>query len=246
MRKDLFKFRGRFDFSPNPLEIGRPVFRDEGSADNFFLLKMYSLPESSYDEFYNFHLTHFIGKHPDQEKFFYNSVFEILSVRINYYQRIDPFSKKHPIHLEYLASLSAFKKSILKNLKWSNSLAIDRILGEKHSENEELKLRIIELEAQIKQFQQFEPSEKISITKGSLATFMDILRQFQSLQHPSGSKILTFQGYSSWYKLISKYFVHGDKDIPMATAQNYFSPESSIKYTEISPKDKIFEIISKT
>ena len=43
--------------------------------------------------------------------------------------------------------------------------------------------------------------------------------------------------------MVDKDFVHGDKPIPLATAQNYFSSENSSKYIFISDKDRAFDIV---
>jgi len=72
---------------------------------------------------------------------------------------------------------------------------------------------------------------------------MDLMRQFQKLVLPNEKRLLSTQGFSPWYKMIAKNFVHGDKPIPLATAQNYFSSEDSSKYIFISDKDKAFEIV---
>lgn len=245
MRNDLFKFRGRFDFSPNPFEIGRPVFRDKGSADNFFLLKIYDLPQTSYDEFYCYHLKYFIDKYPGEERYFHECVNDIVTTRIKYYQSQNPFSKKHSTNIRSLESLGSFRNIFSKHDKWNSSTPISDLLIEKDFEIEHLRTRIKELEGQIKECLKYEPSEKISISRGNLATFMDLLRQIRTLQLPNGTKMLTAQGYSSAYKMVSKYFAHGDKDIPFGTAQNYLSPDTSSKYIEIAEKDKIFQITLK-
>lgn len=89
---------------------------------------------------------------------------------------------------------------------------------------------------------QYEASEKIVINSGNLAAFMDLMRQFQKLMLPYEKRLLSTQGFSLWYKMIAKNFVHGDKPIPLATAQNYFSSKDSSKYIFISDKDMAFDI----
>jgi hypothetical protein len=42
----FFRFRGRFDFTPNRFEMGNTVIQNTIQADNFFLKKLYELSES--------------------------------------------------------------------------------------------------------------------------------------------------------------------------------------------------------
>jgi len=245
MKNELFKFRERFDFAPNQYEIGRPIFRNEFAGDNFFILKILTITEDHYDNLYFFHLNHFTREYPSHEKFFFDTVLEIITLRIKYYEIQDPFSSKHKINNKALEALKAFRTNLAKHDKWGINKPIDKILLEKNEEIENLKIKIKAFESQIKFYQLHEPSEKIRISKGSMASFMDLLRQVQHLQQVDGSRLLSFQGYSSWYKLVSKYFVHGEREIPIATAQNYFSPETSSKHTQINSRDKIFKIVSK-
>jgi hypothetical protein len=48
--------------------------------------------------------------------------------------------------------------------------------------------------------------------------------------------------------MIAKYFMHGDKEISIDTARNYFPAQKddlSAKFIEISEKDKVFKIVHK-
>lgn len=62
-----FKLRGRFNFSPHPYEIGRPIIQNNAFADNYFCLKLYELNASEYDEFYTYQLNHFLKNNPPGE-----------------------------------------------------------------------------------------------------------------------------------------------------------------------------------
>ena len=112
------------------------------------------------------------------------------------------------------------------------------MLSQRDAEIAQLKRNLADLQAQLDEIQHYEASEKIVINSGNLASFMDLMRQFQKLMLPNGKRLVTTQGYSPWYKMVAKNFVHGDKPIPLATAQNYFSSEDSSKYIFISDKDR--------
>jgi hypothetical protein len=76
---------------------------------------------------------------------------------------------------------------------------------------------------------------------------MNLIDQLQDLSL-GDKKLVTSQEQSPWYKMIAKYFMHGNNDIPIRTAQNYFpsrnKPKPS-KYINIAEEDKLFKIVPK-
>jgi hypothetical protein len=239
---NFFKFRGRFDFSPHRFEIGRPIIQNREAEDNFLLLRLYEIDESEFSDYYKFHLEDFLKKFSGQEEAFFYSVEDIISTRIRYFQRQDPFGSNHSANNERIRQLRGFQQFLMTIDQWHKSKPIETIIGEKDEQITQLKAKIEELENQLNGFAAFEASEKIKINRGNLSAFMDLMQQLQRLILPNGNKLLSAQAYSPWYKMIAKNFLHGDKPIALATAQHYFcSPESS-KYIFIAKKEKMFEI----
>jgi hypothetical protein len=125
-------------------------------------------------------------------------------------------------------------------------LPLDFLLSQK---NEEIHLRdqqVLQLKQQVKEMKRYEPSEKITIASDHLSTLVHLLHQMQELQLPSGSNLLRYQSKSSWYKLLSRYFVTDKQDINLETARNYFpsdSPDGRSKGTEIREDKKLFKIV---
>ena len=73
--------------------------------------------------------------------------------------------------------------------------------------------------------------------------------QLQDLMFHNGNKLVHSQAQSPWYKMIARYFMHGDKDISIDTARNYFPDQKDdkpAKFIEIAEKDKLFRIESVT
>ena len=118
------------------------------------------------------------------------------------------------------------------------------MLSQRDAEIGRLKSNLANLQARFDKFLQYEASEKNVINNGNLAAFMDLMHQFQKLMLPNEKRLMTTQGHSPWYKIVVKNFAHGDRPIPLVTAQNYFSSEDSSKYIFISDKDKAFDIVS--
>ncbi|WP_431293489.1 hypothetical protein [Pedobacter sp. P26] len=243
MAEHFFKFRGRFDFSPHPYEIGNPIFPNRKLEDNFFALKLYSLPDCQYRAFYDFHQNHYLQQNPDGKEAFFRKVNRSIQRRITFYSAKDPFRSVYEIHSANLDKLEAFQGFLNTIDEWNVNTSTEKMLSQRDAEIAQLKRNLTGLQAQLDEILQYEASEKIVINSGNLAAFMDLMRQLQKLMLPNEKRLLSTQGFSPWYKMIAKNFVHGDKSIPLATAQNYFSSEDSSKYIFISDKDRAFDIV---
>jgi len=243
MTERFFKFRRRFDFSPHPYEIGNPIFSNRKLEDNFFALKLYSLPGGEYKAFYDFHLSHYLLRNPNGHEAFFRKVNSSILRRITFYSAKNPFKPEYEIHSANLDKLETFKEFLNTVDEWNVNTSMERMLSQRDDEIAQLKSMVAGLRAQLDEALQYEASEKIVINSGNLAAFMDLMRQFQKLMLPNGKRLVSTQGHSPWYKMIAKNFVHGDKPIPLATAQNYFSSEDSSKYIFISDKDRAFNIV---
>jgi len=243
MTERFFKFRGRFDFSPHRYEIGNPIFSNRKLEDNFFALKLYSLPDGEYKAFYDFHLDHYLQRNPDGKENFFRKVNRSIQRRITFYSVKDPFKSVYEVHSANLDKLEAFQGFLITIDEWNVNTSTEKMLSQRDAEIAQLKRNLADLHAQLDEILQYEASEKIVINSGNLAAFMDLMRQLQKLMLPNGKRLVSTQGFSPWYKMIAKNFVHGDKTIPLATAQNYFSSEDSSKYIFISDKDRAFNIV---
>lgn len=243
MTEGFYKFRRRFDFSPHPYEIGNPIFSNRKLEDNFFALKLYSLPDGEYRAFYDFHLDHYLLRNPDGREEFFRKVNRSIQRRITFYSAKNPFKPEYEIHSANMDKLEAFKGFLNTIDEWDINTSTEKMLSQKDAEIAQLTSNLADLQARLDDILQYEANEKIAINSGDLAAFMDLMRQLQKLTMPGGRRLLKTQGYSPWYKMIAKNFVHGDKPIPLATAQNYFSSEDSSKYIFISDKDRAFNIV---
>ena len=244
MTERFFKFRGRFDFSPHPYEIGNPIFSNRKLEDNFFALKLYSLPEGEYKAFYDFHLNHYLLRNPDSREAFFRKVNRSIQRRITFYSGKNPFKAEYEIHSANLEKLEAFQKLLDSIDEWNVNTSTEKMLNQKDAEIALLKNNLADLQDRFDKMLQYEASEKIVINSGSIAAFMDLMRQLRKQVLPNGKRLVVTQGHSPWYKMVAKNFVHGDKPISLATAQNYFSPENSSKHIFISDEDKAFDIVS--
>jgi hypothetical protein len=243
--KQFFNFRNRFNLNPHKFDIGRPIFQNRTLEDNFFVLKIYKLDNTDYEAFYQHQLKHYLSANPSHEETFFKHVYDIVVNRIKHFKRQDPFSAKYAKGVKTTHKLEAFLDYLKTIDRWHKSEPIESMIGEKDNLINKLKQRITELERQLKEANKYDAGEKIVISKGGLASFIHVIHQIQELTLPNENKLTRSQAQSPWYKMIAKYFVHGDKDISIETARNYFPAqrgEAPAKFIEIAEKDRLFKI----
>ncbi|WP_188933317.1 hypothetical protein [Dyadobacter endophyticus] len=244
MSNSYFKVRDPWNFKPHKFEIGTPFIRSS-FHDNHFLLKLYHLQERDFSDFYNFHLGHHTKKFSDSEQSFHRYVSEIVSTRIALLKLLDPFSRKALRSKEQIEQLKAFQTFLHSIDQWNSSQALEAVIAENNKEILGLKEQITDLESQLQALRQFEPSTKIDIRDKHLGAFIHLVHQLQDLVLADGRRLFNFQGQAAWYKLVSKYFTHDRKPIPIETARNYFpvQKEKTSKAVEV-PKDlQLFTIV---
>jgi hypothetical protein len=246
MSISFFRFQNRFNFKPHRHDIGRPIFQDKKLEDNFFVLKIYQLKQADYEEFYRYQENYYLKKNPSQEEAFFKHIYDVVTHRIEYFKNLKPFTKEYRRGLEPTRKLEAFLAYLKTIDKWHKTEPIESVISEKNVLIDQLKNRIIELENQLKEVTKYDAGEKIVINKGSLPAFMNLVHDIQELTLPNHNKLVRSQAQSPWYKMIAKYFMHGDKDISIDTARNYFPAQKEdkpAKFIEISEKDKLFKIV---
>jgi hypothetical protein len=244
MLHSYFKIRDPWNFKPHQFEIGTPFIRS-AFHDNHFFLKLYKLEEDEFADFYNYHLAHYLENFPRNEQDFHRYVSDIASTRIAQLNLIDPFSRKALRTKGQVEQLRAFQTFLGSVDRWNSSKALEVVIAEKNEEIAGLKNQISELSDQLQALRQFEPSTKIDIRDKHLGAFIHLIHQLQDLVLADGRRLFNFQGQSAWYKLVSKYFTHDRKPIPIETARNYFpvQKEKTSKSVEV-PKDlQLFTIV---
>ena len=244
MQSTYLKIRDPFNFSPHPYEIGPPIIRSS-FIENHLFLKIYKLTEQQYEPFYHFHLNYFLQNHPNKEEDFFSYMWEILEDRTLHFKRQDPFSAKHLTYQSNIQKLKPFQKFLISVDQWKKHQPLESVIAEKDQEISTLKSKVSALEEEVRQFKEYEPIKKIQIRENYLGTFLDLILQLQELSLPDKNPLLKSKGQSAWYKMIAKYFLHGDSEIPINTSRNYFPAQKdtiNIKGTEISEKQKLFKI----
>jgi DNA mismatch repair ATPase MutS len=210
-------------------------------------LKIYEIDETENSLYYNHQLALYLKGNPGNEEIFFNHVYDIVISRIRHFKRQDPFSSKYASGLEQTRKLETFLDFLKTIDRWHKVEPLESVITEKDKLIDQLNERVAKLEAELKQAKEFDASEKVVITNGYIAAFMNLMEQFQNITS-GNTKLLSSQGQSPWYKMIAKYFMHGDKPISIDTARNYFPARKNdkpSKYIEISEEDKLFKIVPK-
>ena len=186
--------------------------------------------------------------HPAQEEKFFKHVYDIVINRIKHFKRQDPFSSKYAVGLENSRRLEEFLEYLKTIDRWHKTEPIESLIGDKDNQINKLGQRIAELERQLKEATKYDAAERIVIDKGGIPAFMNLIYQIQDLTLPNDNKLTRSQTQSPWYKMIAKYFMHGDKDIFIDTTRNYFpakKDDKPPKFIEVAEKDKLFKIVRK-
>lgn len=240
-----FKARKFFDFSPHDYDIGIPFGFWHDHEDNHFLLKIYKFDVEHYPDYYSYHLSYNVENDLiGSEEFFYH-VWQIVITRIKYYERQNPFSSSHALHVENIRKLEQFRKYLNSIDQW-NIRPSHIVIGEKDEIIKMQKEELEKVQARLIELNQHEVVQKIRIEDEHLPTLIDLFQQIKNLELPSGRRLLRSDHKSPYSKMISKYFSHGGKDIPIETARNYFVEKKGdipSKGTAIQQEHQIFKIV---
>ncbi|SEI40031.1 hypothetical protein SAMN05216327_101247 [Dyadobacter sp. SG02] len=244
MQHSYFKIRDPWNFKPHRFEIGTPFIRSS-FHDNHFFLKLYELRKDDFSDFYDFHLRHYLQNVSSTENDFHSYVSDIVSTRIAQQKLIDPFSRKALRVKQQTERLRTFQTFLHSIDNWSSSLTLEAVIAENNREIVGLKQQITELKDQLEALRRYETKTKIDIRDKHLPTFIHLIHQLQQLMLPDERRLFNFQEQSGWYKLVSKYFTHDRKPIPIETARNYFpvQKEKTSKEVEVPEHLRFFKII---
>lgn len=245
MTISYFKPHKLFDFSPHPYDIGNPIGCWKKYEDNHFLNKICELEKEKFEVFYNYHLSHTLENNVCNEETFFVKVWEIVEDRIKNLKRKDPFSSYHDRYIFRIGKLQQFQKYLNSIDQW-NVRPTHIVIAEKDQIIQNQKMELEKLQARLAELNEYEVAQKIRIEEDHLPAVIDLLQQMRKLELPSGRKLLRSDHKSPYSKMISKYFSHAEKDIPIETARNYFVEKKGdipAKGTSIQSEHRLFKII---
>lgn len=240
-----FSQRKRFSFSSHPFDLGTIMGLWHSHDDNHFLLKIYSIDEKEFADYYGYHLSYALTNKLTAEEDFYSHVWQIVQNRIRHFEMQDPFSSSHANHRQSTEKLKQFQKYLHSIDKW-NARPPQLIIAEKDTLIAQKLQEIESLKNQLAEFNRYEVAQKIRIDENHLGTLVDLIKQMRELKLPSGRLLLRCDNKSPYSKMISKYFSVGGKDIPTETTRNYFVEKEgdvATKGTAVKSEQQLFRII---
>lgn len=245
MDVSYFSPRKRFSFSSHPFDLGTIMGLWHSHDDNHFLLKIYSINEKEFADYYDYHLNYALANKLTTEENFFSHVWQIVQNRIRHFEMQNPFSSKHAFHRQSTEKLLQFQKHLQSIDKW-NARPSKLIIAEKDELITQQREEIDELKEKLNQLNQYEVAQKIRIEDEHLATLVDLIKQIRELKLPSGRLLLRCDNKSPYSKMISKYFSIGGRDIPTETTRNYFVEKKgdvATKGTAVKSEQQLFKII---
>lgn len=246
MPNKYFKPHEPFDRHPNKYDIGVLVGLKKGYEDNLFIKKLFTLPEQEYPDYYQYHLSYFLGKEPQGEQEFFSFVWQIVLRRIKYLEIKDPFNSSHALDMEILEKLLQFQKYLRSIDLWNTQKTLPEIIAEQQDEIGKQQEQITNLKTELKAAKKLETGDYINIADGYLLSFLDICLQIQDTVLPENGKELAFsQTQIVWCKMIAKFFKEGNNEINLETIRRYFPvdrDDPGSKYAKIPPQLKLFQL----
>lgn len=240
-----FKSCTPFSFRNHPYDLGTFFGLWSSHDDNHFLLKIYRITENEFPHYYEHHLKYCLQNELANEENFFRHVWEIVNTRIKHFNRQDPFSSKHGSNRRSLDKLKKFQTYLTSLDRW-NARPSNIVVDEKDEIIHSQKNEIEELRAELAKLREYEVNGKIRISEGHLPTFIDLIQQMRELKVNETRALLRSDHKIPFAKMISKYFSHGEKDIPIETARNYFVDKKGdvpIKGTAIQAEQQLFKIV---
>lgn len=245
MSISYFKPRKRFSFTFHPYDLGTFMGLWYNHDDNHFLLKIYKIDQTEFSNFYSHHLNYVLENNLLNEEDFFRHVWQIVRNRIKHFEVQNPFSTNHGVHRESLKKLNQFEKYLKSIDKW-NARPHHLVIEEKENIIQKQKKTIEELQARLDELKVFEVSQKIRIEEGFIPTFIDLLKQIEKVELPSGRKLILSDHQIVYPRMIAKYFSDGGDDLSVETMRNYYvskKGEVTSKGTEIKTEHKLYKIV---
>lgn len=245
MSISYFSPRKRFSFRGHSYDLGTFFGLWSSHDDNHFLLKIYRIIEDEFPDYYNHHLNYCLNNELTNEEDFFRHVWEIVNTRIKHFNRQDPFSSKHGSNRRSLDKLKKFQIYLNSIDRW-NARPSGIVLDEKDEIIQSQKDEIEKLKTELAKYREYEVNGKIRISEGHLPTLIDLIQQMRELKVNETRALLRSDHKIPFAKMISKYFSHGEKDIPIETARNYFVDKKGdvpIKGTAIQAEQQLFKIV---
>jgi len=201
-------------------QVGPLFFYNKTNVGNYFVMKIFRpyINKASYDDFYRFHLNHYIKRNPlGTEKEFFEVIWEIVKEGIEN-QRKTPYSTTAIKRKDKLAEFQQYLKSIDH---WHNTKPIEDVLKEKKEKIEELEAETQKLKSELKRLNTVDGA-KIDINNGSKESVISLFLQMQRLKGLNGYGLLITNAQTTWAKILSNHFLEKGKPIKYGTALNYF------------------------
>lgn len=245
MKSSYFKPCRFLDFLPHKYNVSNPFGFWQKYEDNHLLKKIYKLDEDEFDTFYKYHLSHSLELDICTEEDFFIKVWEIINDRIKHLKAKDPYSSSHDRYKLRVGKLQAFEKYLNSLDQW-NARPPHIIIAEKEEIIQKQHQEIEVLQARWDEVKRYEVSQKIWIKQGHLPTVIDLFKQIEKLEVPSGGTLLKYDHQVAYPRMISKYFAHAGNDIPVETLRNYYvnkKDDITVKGTAIQSEYQLFKIV---
>jgi cell division protein FtsB len=246
MPNKYFKPHESFDLNPHHYDVGVFTGLKDGYEDNLFIKKLFILPEQEYTDYYQYHLSYFLGKEPQGEHAFFSFVWQIVLRRIRFIENKNPFNSSHALDMEILEKLLHFQKYLRSIDQWNTQKTLPEIIVDQQEEIAKLNAKNNKLKEENKKLRELEPKDFIDIREGRQRTLYHLMLQVRELKLEDGKQLTKATTLNIWCKMIARYFRVDGEQISLQSITRYFGLDDHAdhtKYKDISPKDRLFTIV---
>ncbi len=247
MSVSYFRPRSRFDFAKDTLDIGNLLSWKRAHFKRHFFIRVFAIDETRIEEFYQWHLSYYLGKHSEgSEEIFFKYLWELIESQLDVLLRKDVYDSKHLKNEQQIQQLKKFTEVLISHDKWSFHKSKDAVVAQQELEIYALKQDVIKLKSDLEKATILEKEGYINIRANRLHTFYDLIHQLQDVKLPDGMELLYPADQIIWRRMICKFFREDNKKINFNTIQRYFPADKrniGNKYKEIAEKDKLLKIV---
>lgn len=247
MSVTFFKPRGRFDFTKGTLDIGNPISWKRAHFKRHFFIRVFAIDETHIEEFYQWHLSYYLGKHlGGNEEIFFKFLWELIESQLDVLMRKDVYDINHLKNEQQIIQLKKFTEVLISHDKWNFHKSNEAVVARQELEIYALKQDVIRLKSELKKATMLEKDGYINIRAGRAHTFYDLIHKLQDIKLPDKLELLYPADQIIWRRMICKFFREDHKEINFNTIHRYFPADKKNlgnKYKEIDQKDKLLDIV---
>jgi hypothetical protein len=205
MSINYFKFRDRFDFNTDTLDIGNPISWSRKNFLRHLFIRIFAIREERIEEFYQRHLNYYLEHHSQgSEEIFFRYLWNLIDRQLNVLLLKDIYDKDHIRNEREIKQLKKFTEVLILHDQWNLHKSTEAAVAAQQLEIHALNQENIQLNVELAEYRQWDGY--IDIRDGQVLPLLDLFIKMQALKTIEGDQLIITHAQNTWAKMISKYF----------------------------------------